>query len=114
MQLCKGAAALMWMNSSEVTGSHFALRLTNGDVSAYPSLFLISSSIGCSMIVSKTPQAAWTRLVVWKDINYQMHQSGASGQIKAECRHCLDATYPMQKVGMIWIATYGWEVIDVY
>jgi len=34
------------------------LWLSNGDVSTFPSLFLIGSSSGYSMIVSKTPLTA--------------------------------------------------------
>jgi len=49
----------------------------------------------------------------WKDINHQMHQFGAIGQKQADCRLCWDATYPMQNIGIIWIAPYGWEALDL-
>jgi len=36
----------------------YTLWLTNGGVSTFPSLFLIGSSIGYPMVVSKTPLTA--------------------------------------------------------
>ena len=48
----------MWEKSKKQPCSLCALQLANERVSAFLHLFLIGSSIGCSMIVSKTPLIA--------------------------------------------------------
>jgi len=50
----------------------------------------------------------------WKDISHQMQQLGATGQNTAVCKLCLDATFHMQNVGMIWIAIYAWKAQDIF
>jgi len=48
-----------------------------------------------------------------KDFNHKMHQFGATGQWLAVRKLCLDATFLMQNVGMIWNATHGWKAYNV-
>jgi len=43
----------------------------------------------------------------------KVHPLGTTRQNAAVYRQFLDATYPMQKVGMIWIFLDGWKPQDI-